>query len=171
MIDLGTTPIGIAKYSWLDKPDPMGSDSNNYVPKFKLTIDFDPEEIKPWLDNFKSKTAEFVEQISKETGKQYSPKQLWAEIDGKIRIVFKSSVKPDGGRYFKVFDEDVKETDRAVWGGSLVRVKALGTPYAMAKDNSGISPAIGSVQVAEFSGGSGNSSAGFEPIKPAEEPW
>ena len=169
MIDLGTTPVGVVQYAWLDKPDPIGSDSNNYVPKFKVTVDFEPEDIEDWLANFKAKTKEFVAETSAETGKQYTAKQLWALIDGKIRIQFKSSVKSDGGRYFKVYDEQVKETDRAVWKGSKIRIKALGTPYAMAKDNSGISPAIGAIQVAEFATGSGGSSDGFDPIGAAAD--
>jgi hypothetical protein len=174
IIELGTTPVGTAVYAWLDKPDPMGNDSQNYVPKFKVTIDFEPEDIEDWLNNFKAKTKEFVSEESKKTGKQYAPKELWSEVDGKIRVVFKSNVKADGGRYFKVYDEDVKETDRAIWGGSKLRVKALGMPYAMAKDNAGISPIIGKIQVAEFSSGSGGGKVDFDPIKPnfnTEESW
>jgi nuclear transport factor 2 (NTF2) superfamily protein len=174
IIELGTTPVGTAVYAWLDKPDPMGSDSNNYKPRFKVTVDFEPEDIEDWLNNFKAKTKEFVSEESKKTGKQYTPKQLWSEVDGKIRIVFHSNVKPDGGRYFKVYDEEVKETDRSVWGNSRLRVKSLGMPYAMAKDNAGISPIIGAIQVAEFSTGSGGGKSDFDPIKPdfnTEESW
>ena len=169
MIDLGTTPVGVVQYAWLDKPDPIGSDSNNYVPKFKVTVDFEPEDIEDWLASFKAKTTEFVARIASETGKPYAEKQLWAPIDGKIRIQFKSNTKSDGGRYFKVYDEQVKETDRAVWKGSKIRIKSLGQPYAMAKDNSGISPVIGAIQVAEFASGSGGGADGFDPIGPTAD--
>jgi hypothetical protein len=165
IIELGTTPAGTAVYSWLDKPDPMGNDSQNYIPRFKVTIDFEPEDIEDWLANFKAKTDAFVEAKARETGKQYTPKQLWTKIDGKIRMVFHSNEKKDGGKYYKTYDSEAKETDRAVWSGSKLRVKVLGWPYAMAKDNIGISPLIGAIQVVEFNqGGGGSGKPEFEPV-------
>lgn len=165
IIDLGTTPVGEAVYAWLDKPDPMGSDSQNYIPRYKVTVDFEPDDIEDWLNDYKAKTKAFIAEKSKETGKQYTPKQLWSEVDGKIRMVFHSNQKPDGGKYFKTYDAEAKETDRAVWSKSKLRVKALGYPYAMAKDNSGISMLIGAIQVTEFNqGGGGNGKPEFEPV-------
>ena len=160
-----TTPMGVAKYCWLNKPDTKFETPGD----FKVNLVLDKEEAEPFIEKIEKVLSDLIEE-EKLRGKKKvkeAPLPYTDETDdegnptGNVEFKFKtkSTVKP------KIPMFDSKGTpmfDVNVWAGSKIKISSLIYPYVM-PIGAGISLKINAVQILDHVQGSGGTEGfGFE---------
>jgi hypothetical protein len=172
-----TSPKGIAKYPWLNKPDTKFDPSG----VFRVSLLFDPEEVQPFLDRLDEMADEAFEETKAdllEKGNKLGAKQLTrndpyemeidretAEETGKVEVKFKMKhlIKTKDGEIEltpSLFDAQGKSVDRNevnVFGGSILRVNFTPRKYYVAGQKmAGVSLQLNAVQIIELAERGGN---------------
>jgi hypothetical protein len=167
-----TTPVGIAQYPYLTKPDTKFNPDGEYKINLEIAAE-DATEICTFLDE---QLAVAVAKAKKENPgkkiKEGSPGYELNEETGKVTLKFKlkAKVTTKSGDSFdqKVALFDAKGTPITnapnVGGGSKVKVAYEVFPYYTAMVGAGVSLRVKAVQIlnlVEFSGGASAGAFGF----------
>jgi len=160
-----TTPMGVAKYCWLNKPDTKFNSEGEY----KVTLVLDKEDSEPVIEKIEEVLSDHLEDIKMSGNKKVKKGPLpYAEEEddegnptGNVEFKFKTkaTIKP------KIPMFDSKGTPMSgvnVWAGSKIKVNSLLYPY-LAPIGAGISLKLNAVQVLDLvQGGGGTEGFGFE---------
>lgn len=167
-----TTPKGVAKYPWLNKPDTKFNPDGDF--KITLVIPVDQADtIMQFLDEQMAASEATAKKAN--PGKKIKVADAPYKVDednGNVEINFKlkAKVNMQNGESFDqkpaLFDAKGKPlNDVNVGGGSKVKVSYECVPFFTALIGAGISLRLRAVQVidlVEFSGGAAAGAYGFE---------
>ena len=156
-----TTPVGVAKYCWLSKPDTAFNSEN-----WKVSLVLSKDAAKPLISKIeKVRKAWVTEQKQQNKKVKEAPPPYKPDVDengdptGHMVFPFSSkvSVKPR----IPMFDAKGKPMKNAeVWNGSQMKVNGLLFPY-VAANGVGISLKLNAVQILELVTGGKGSAGGF----------
>lgn len=185
----GVTPVGVASYPYLNKPDTK----YNADGEFKVSLALGGEETEALRAQIDEMTAEYGEKVKAELQEKLAAAKTGAEkakikkaIEGlTINLPYSESVdddgEPDGGyilkfkskaqfkdkktgkaikRTIRLFDAKKKSTTVAVFSGSQIKVAYELSPYFVSGTGAyGVSLRLNAVQIIELSQGSGGGNA------------
>lgn len=182
-----TTPIGIAVYPWLNKPDTKFKEEGEY--RISMVLGQDESEPlraiadKAFADNIAAVKKELIDKGEGAKAKQLKSGALpyAAQVDKETgdetgNYVFKFSMKAQftskkTGMVEKMapalFDSQGKPMTDTIYGGSKVRISAAINPWYTAALGAGVSFRLRGVQIIELvtSSGGDASSMGFGAIE------
>ena len=164
-----TSPVGIAKYPWLNKPD------TKFDPQgvFRVSLLLDPKEHKEFLERLDAMVDQSVAEAKKELQKK-RPQDVAKLIEkpayekeydsegvetGMVEVKFKMKhiINTKNGDMVltpDIFDAKGKVIDRSevkIFGGSKLRINFTPNPYYMASTKmAGVSMQLNAVQVIEL---------------------
>ena len=167
-----TSPIGVAVYPRLNKPDTKFDAAGVY--KTNLALPADAESTKRLVAFLQKRYDDYVAQLT-EANKGRKPKMNDVPFEDEFdkdgnatgNILFKFSSKASGvyngkpwERKIKLFDAKGNSTTAEVWGGSQIKVSFTVGEYK-AGVNCGIKCYLEGVQVIELVSGSGGSASDY----------
>ena len=149
-----TTPVGVARYPWLNKPD----FEYNAEGEWKCNLIIPTKDAKSLTDAVQAVIAEEFECDKK------GVRIPWAEEDGSIILKCTTKFQP---RFYKS-DGDVIPDNKVpqLWGGSKLRLGGDISVYNKGKNSRGVSLRFNRVQIIEPVGASGGD--GFDAV---EDGW
>lgn len=160
-----TSPKGIARFPWLNKPDTKFSDVGDY----KVDLVMDKKDAEPLVKRITSIRDEFAK---KEGAKKKANLPFAFEEDdngnktGRVIVKFKvKAMTGDWDRKPKLFDaKGNRITDANVGGGSVLKVSFDAYTWNVASLGAGITlqpVAVQVLELVEFEGGGSASEFGF----------
>ena len=166
-----TTPMGIAHYPYISKPDTQAVEKGFATqPMFKVNLSIPSEEAQPIIEVINAVLLAGMKAEKEKNPKKklkQAPLPYSNELDeddtetGNIIFKFKSKFKPS------VFDAKNKPmVDHNIYGGSEIRVGGMVSYYNSPAVGCGVTLRLGGVQVITYvEGTSGADSFGFEEIE------
>lgn len=174
-----TTPKGIAKFPYLNKPDTKFNKDGEY--RVQLILDPNDEQVQEFLNRLDELADEAVEKVKNdliESGKKGKAKSVKrrapyrdeedqeGESTGKVEIRFKSKARitTNDGRVIELrpalFDAKGNRIENiVVYGGSVIRVNFTPSPYYVpSSGEAGVTLQLNAVQIIELVTGSADAS-------------
>jgi len=160
-----TTPVGVAQYPWLSKPDTKFSEAGDYKVNLVLTKEKALPILKQINDVFLANLEEETKKAKgKEVKKANPPFAEELDEEGKatgniiLRFKSKAEYKPS------LFDSKANSIeDVNVWSGSEIKVNGSIAPYYTSLIGAGVSLRLRAVQIINLvEGGRSASGYGFE---------
>jgi len=163
-----TTPVGIAHYPYISKPDTQAVEKGYATqPMYKVNLSIPSEEAQPIIEQINAVLLAGIKDEKTKNPKKkikQAPLPYSNEVDddesetGNVIIKFKSKFKPS------VFDAKNKPmVDHNIYGGSEIRVGGMISFYNSPSVGCGVTLRLGGVQVIQYvEGTSGADSFGFE---------
>jgi len=149
-----TTPVGIARYASLNKPDTKFDE----VGVYKVNLEMSAEDAEPFLSQVESLLAEFVAQKKAELKKDKLKMHAapWEDNDGQVQLKLK--VKAMGkGKYGEMYSRAPKLFNAAgepitdnIGGGSKIKVAVVPYCWYTASLGAGVTLQPKAVQVLEL---------------------
>ena len=157
-----TTPVGIAHYPYISKPDTKFNEKGEY----KVALSIPKAEAKPIIETINAVLLDGMKKVkeAKPNAKiKKAPLPFEDEVDeegmetGNVRVKFKSKYKP------QVFDSEGNVmAEHNVWGGSELKVGGQAVFYSSPSIGCGVTLRLGGVQIIQYvEGSSGADSFGF----------
>lgn len=169
-----TTPVGVAVYPHLNRPDTKFNSDGEYKVKLRLSAE-EAEEIVNKIDEAVEKS---LEKAKKDNPKKKNIKQSGfipyetdeetgdVELSFKLNAVGKNSKTGETWKNSpKLFDAKGKPTKVKVGGGSRIRISAELNPYYTPTIGAGVSLRLKAVQIEELMQGDDATSYGFDEIE------
>ena len=171
-----TTPVGIARYPSLNRPDTKFDD----VGVFKVNLEMSTEDAEPFLKQIEALFSEFVADKKRELKKDKLKLHAapWEENDGltqlklKVKAMGKSKEGETFSRQPKLFGADGQPLEANIGGGSKIKVAVVPYCWYTASLGAGITLQPKAVQVLDLvTWGDGGSavSYGFD-VSEAKQP-
>jgi len=163
-----TTPVGIAHYPYISKPDTQAVEKGYATqPMYKVNLSIPSEEAQPIIEQINAILLAGIKAEKEKSPKKkikQAPLPYSNELDddetetGNVIVKFKSKFKPS------VFDAKNKPmVDHNIYGGSEIRVGGMISFYNSPSVGCGVTLRLGGVQVIQYvEGTSGADSFGFE---------
>ena len=161
-----TTPVGIARYPSLNRPDTKFDD----VGVFKVNLEMSTEDAEPFLKQIEALFSEFVADKKRELKKDKLKLHAapWEENDGltqlklKVKAMGKSKEGETFSRQPKLFGADGQPLEANVGGGSKIKVAVVPYCWYTASLGAGITLQPKAVQVLELvTWGDGGSASAY----------
>ena len=149
-----TTPVGIARYPSLNRPDTKFDD----VGVFKVNLEMSTEDAEPFLKQIEALFSEFVADKKRELKKDKLKLHAapWEENDGltqlklKVKAMGKSKEGETFSRQPKLFGADGQPLEANVGGGSKIKVAVVPYCWYTASLGAGITLQPKAVQVIDL---------------------
>jgi hypothetical protein len=161
-----TTPVGIARYPSLNKPDTKFDE----VGVYKVNLEMSAEGAEPFLSQVESLLAEFVAQKKTELKKDKLKMHQapWEENDGQVQLKLKVKAlgKDKAGETYsrapKLFNASGEVITDNIGGGSKLKVAVVPYCWYTASLGAGVTLQPKAVQVLELvTWGDGGSAAAY----------
>ena len=166
-----TTPKGVAKFPYLNRPDTKFNADGEY--RVQLLLDPNDEQVQEFLQRLDELTDEAVEKVKDDLVKEGKKAKAKAvkrraaykneedqdgEPTGMVEVKFrcKAKVKTKDGRVIElrpaIFDAKAKPVENLdIYGGSVIKVNFTPSPYYVASSGeAGITLQLNAVQVIEL---------------------
>jgi hypothetical protein len=168
-----TTPIGVAVYPHLNRPDTKFNADGDYSVKLRLTA----EDAESLVEKIDQAVEDNFAKVKKDNPKKKVKKSDFLPYDtdeetGEITLSFKLNAVGKNSKTgetwkntVKLFDAKGKPTKAKVGGGSRVRVAAEINPYYTPTIGAGVSLRLKAVQIEELMQGGDATSYGFDEIE------
>ena len=165
------TPVGVAHYPYISKPDTQAVEKGySEKPMYKVNLSISAEEAKPIIESINTVLLAGMKDEKAKTPKKkikQAPLPYSNEMDeddtetGNVIFKFKSKYKP------QVFDaKNVELFEHNIWGGSELRVGGVIHFYNFPAVGCGVTLRLGAVQLIQYvEGSSGADSFGFEEVE------
>ena len=162
-----TTPVGIAHYPYISKPDTQAVDKGYAsVPMYKVNLSIPQEEAQPIVKLVKELLVAGMKSEKDKKPKanlKQAPLPFSSEVDedgeetGNIIFKFKSKFKP------AVFDSKKQPMiDHNIFGGSELKVGGLLAFYSSPAIGCGVTLRLQAVQVIQYVEGTGSGADSFD---------
>ena len=161
-----TTPVGIARYPSLNRPDTKFDD----VGVFKVNLEMSTEDAEPFLKQIEALFSEFVADKKRELKKDKLKLHAapWEDNDGltqlklKVKAMGKSKEGETFSRQPKLFGADGQPLEANVGGGSKIKVAVVPYCWYTASLGAGITLQPKAVQVLDLvTWGDGGSASAY----------
>jgi hypothetical protein len=161
-----TTPVGIARYPSLNKPDTKFDE----VGVYKVNLEMSAEDAEPFLSQVEALLAEFVAQKKAELKKDKLKMHQapWEENDGQVQLKLKVKAlgKDKAGETYsrqpKLFNASGEVITDNIGGGSKLKVAVVPYCWYTASLGAGVTLQPKAVQVLELvTWGDGGSAAAY----------
>lgn len=177
-----TTPVGIARYPHLNRPDTKFDD----VGVFKVNLEMSTEDAEPFLKQIEALFAEYLPaklaEINNRLVMEGLPKKTklkhhaapWEENDGmtqlklKVKAMGKTKAGEEYSRQPKLFAADGQPLEANIGGGSKLKVAVVPYFWYTASLGAGITLQPKAVQVLDlvtWGDGGGASAYGFDVVE------
>lgn len=161
-----TTPVGIARYPSLNRPDTKFDDIGVY----KVNLEMSTEDAEPFLKQIEALFSEFVADKKRELKKDKLKLHAapWEDNDGltQLKLKVKAMGKNKEGETFsrqpKLFGADGQPLEANIGGGSKIKVAVVPYTWYTASLGAGITLQPKAVQVLELvTWGDGGSASAY----------